>query len=192
MANVRSYEPAHICGAEAKSSKRPCRRPAGWGTDHVGQGRCKLHGGVSGTLKHGLYSKVKWNTLGDKIQKLKGAESLDLGEELVLARALLLDYLDRAGDGPELDSIKSLIDLIVKTVGQSHRIRQLGGISKMVYGRVLEEMAKVVVEHVRICPNCGHDATIETLRRIEAGWGIIAVDAFDPVASGRTRPRRSA
>lgn len=26
-------------------SKRLCKRPAGWGTDHVGTGACKLHGG---------------------------------------------------------------------------------------------------------------------------------------------------
>lgn len=32
------------CGANGRSG-RPCARPAGWGTDHVGVGRCKLHGG---------------------------------------------------------------------------------------------------------------------------------------------------
>jgi hypothetical protein len=39
-----------------------CELPAGWGTDHVGEGKCKLHGGVSPTgrdhpnFKHGLFS----------------------------------------------------------------------------------------------------------------------------------------
>jgi hypothetical protein len=28
---------------------RPCHRPAGWGTDHAGYGRCKLHGGKTPT-----------------------------------------------------------------------------------------------------------------------------------------------
>lgn len=32
------------CGANGRSGN-PCARPAGWGTDHVGIGRCKLHGG---------------------------------------------------------------------------------------------------------------------------------------------------
>lgn len=32
---------------------RACHRPAGWGTEHVGEGRCKLHGGNSPTYaKH--------------------------------------------------------------------------------------------------------------------------------------------
>ena len=33
---------------EAKRTKHggaPCQLPAGWGTDHAGIGRCKLHGG---------------------------------------------------------------------------------------------------------------------------------------------------
>lgn len=39
-------EPAYAsCGARAKSTGNPCRRPAGSGTDHVGDGHCKHHGG---------------------------------------------------------------------------------------------------------------------------------------------------
>ncbi len=34
------------CGAKTRAGT-PCRHPAGWGTDHVGEGRCKLHGGSS-------------------------------------------------------------------------------------------------------------------------------------------------
>lgn len=32
------------CNARTRSGKY-CSRPSGWGTDHIGQGRCKLHGG---------------------------------------------------------------------------------------------------------------------------------------------------
>jgi len=35
-----------LCGARTRAGP-PCRRPAGWGTDHVGEGRCKLHAGCS-------------------------------------------------------------------------------------------------------------------------------------------------
>lgn len=52
------------CGARKRDgSDDPCGLPAGWGTDHVGDGRCKLHGGNAGAprnnqnaSKHGLYS----------------------------------------------------------------------------------------------------------------------------------------
>lgn len=33
------------CGAKAKSTGKPCQNPAGFKTDHVGFGRCHLHGG---------------------------------------------------------------------------------------------------------------------------------------------------
>jgi len=41
------------CGARTRAGK-PCKRPAGWATDHPGEGRCKLHGGAVG--KHNAYS----------------------------------------------------------------------------------------------------------------------------------------
>jgi hypothetical protein len=54
------------CGGETRGNdpitggpgdKHPCRRVAGHGTDHLGTGRCKFHGGTTPRL-HGLYSKV--------------------------------------------------------------------------------------------------------------------------------------
>ena len=33
------------CGAAKRQGAGTCTRPAGWGTDHPGFGRCKLHGG---------------------------------------------------------------------------------------------------------------------------------------------------
>jgi hypothetical protein len=37
-----------ICGARTRAPSRrgrPCRKPAGWGTGHLGYGPCRLHGG---------------------------------------------------------------------------------------------------------------------------------------------------
>src|SRR5690348_4530669 len=42
------------CGGRrraAESEGKPCTRPAGWGTDHAGTGRCKLHGGSTPSHK---------------------------------------------------------------------------------------------------------------------------------------------
>lgn len=33
------------CGARKRQGEGTCTRPAGWGTEHVGYGTCKLHGG---------------------------------------------------------------------------------------------------------------------------------------------------
>ncbi|MFC5268440.1 hypothetical protein ACFPJ1_40580 [Kribbella qitaiheensis] len=34
-----------ICGGKKRQGEGDCTRPAGWGTDHPGLGKCKLHGG---------------------------------------------------------------------------------------------------------------------------------------------------
>ncbi len=36
---------AERCAAKTRKGS-PCQQPAGWGTQHVGVGRCKLHGGA--------------------------------------------------------------------------------------------------------------------------------------------------
>ncbi len=42
MAKVK----ATTCGAKTRAGT-PCKQPHGWGTDHLGEGRCKLHGGAT-------------------------------------------------------------------------------------------------------------------------------------------------
>ncbi len=59
------YDEANICEAKTRSGT-PCKLPAGWGTDHPGTGRCKLHGGKStgppknnkNAVKHGFFSRI--------------------------------------------------------------------------------------------------------------------------------------
>jgi hypothetical protein len=41
-----------ICGASNRDDE-PCGLPAGWGTDHPGEGRCKHHGGASSGAPEG-------------------------------------------------------------------------------------------------------------------------------------------
>ena len=36
-----------LCGGKKRQGEGTCTRPAGWGTNHAGAGRCKLHGGCA-------------------------------------------------------------------------------------------------------------------------------------------------
>lgn len=45
MSHPRETTPR--CGADTHRRKGTCKHPAGFGTDHVGFGRCKFHGGNS-------------------------------------------------------------------------------------------------------------------------------------------------
>ncbi len=41
------HDRRRFCGARKRQGEGTCTRPAGWGTDHVGFGTCKLHGGTT-------------------------------------------------------------------------------------------------------------------------------------------------
>ena len=45
-------EPVNICGAKTRGGS-PCKQAAGHGTNHVGVGRCKRHGGASPNAEMG-------------------------------------------------------------------------------------------------------------------------------------------
>jgi hypothetical protein len=82
------------CGAKKRSGGL-CTQIAGWGTDHAGEGRCKLHGGSS-PIKHGRYSTIKRPRLKEILESLESdPDPLDLSPELRLLRALILDYIER-------------------------------------------------------------------------------------------------
>lgn len=104
-----------VCGAKTRQGT-PCQLLAGWGTDHVGTGRCKLHGGNGGAKpQHGRYSIVKRQSLQAKIDQFANdPQAGDLRGELALMRALLQDYLDRFPDGVPLagEDIRQLFDMM--------------------------------------------------------------------------------
>ncbi len=131
------------CGANAKQSKKPCKRPAGWGTDHPGEGRCKLHGGSStgpktaqGRLKvalahtkHGKYSKLLQNSMDKSKYYREIAENLLPEFELdpasaaaqvrldtlikLMSRMQYLTYLD-----VPLDNVSSIARTILEILSE--------------------------------------------------------------------------
>lgn len=73
----QTHSEKNICGATAKSTGEPCQLPAGFGTDHVGTGRCKYHGGANtgapkknkNAVKTGEYETLWYDTLDDDEKK---------------------------------------------------------------------------------------------------------------------------
>jgi hypothetical protein len=109
-------EPDNICGATTRDGA-PCKRVAGWGTSHLGEGRCKAHGGADGSgrpIKHGLYSKAARSGLAERIQRARNRPIGELEDEVAVLRALLDDYLsDVDSIGQEtVDDITKLVDAI--------------------------------------------------------------------------------
>lgn len=135
------------CGAKAKQTGQPCRRPAGWGTSHPGTGRCKLHGGCSTGPKdnrgnknartHGVYETIIRDRLTEEEQAVFDAISADpkMDQELKILRFKLLRLLDPVEKemvigtelGPEVVTLK------VDEVTKAYAIEKLiDGIRKIV------------------------------------------------------------
>lgn len=85
-----------LCGAKTRSGGT-CKHEAGWGTAHVGEGRCKLHGGnAGGPIKTGARAVKTSRQLREKIQlHLNDPTPLDLTPELALLRSLIDHFTEK-------------------------------------------------------------------------------------------------
>ena len=84
------------CGAHARSTGKPCQNVAGKNTDHLGVGRCWLHGGDTPEI-HGRWSVMRREALKDRLKSSEENEAdyLDLEQDIMLMRTIVLDYIDR-------------------------------------------------------------------------------------------------
>ena len=183
------------CGATARSGD-PCQQPAGFGTDHVGQGRCKFHGGAS-PIRHGRYSAIERPELAALIERYEGdPDPLDLIPELATMRALFDGFVSRydelvealmewnaeeyqdASDArrkprpqriPPLESVAKLLSEITKIVKRIEDIRAQNAVSRPALFRILREMGAVVRRHNDI------EDPARRLKAIEDDWGRITV-----------------
>ncbi len=103
-----------------------CQRPAGEGTSHNGEGRCKLHGGADGIgrpIETGLYSSRR-EELREKIGQAKAKDTPgSLWDEVAVLRALLGEFLERMGevDAEAIDGATKLQKEIRRTIDTIHQ-----------------------------------------------------------------------
>lgn len=148
------------CGAKLKNGSGYCTQPAGWGTDHVGEGRCKLHGGstprgaASTHFVHGarsIYMKNVKHDIAHKVDAFLDADPFDLSEELALMRGLLEDFVSRV-DWPVKDEqrgqIAMLVDRIRKTVESINRIKNDSALTAAEITYLATRAADVVARYI--------------------------------------------
>jgi len=103
----------NLCGGEC-SDGTPCERPAGWGTDHPGKGRCKLHGGNAGRPpEHGLYSETAREEIAERIEAAREQPIGEIRAEVAVVRGLLQDYLTGVENADE-DTIGDITTLVAE------------------------------------------------------------------------------
>lgn len=147
------------CGAKKKQGTGYCARSAGYNTDHLGEGKCHLHGGAT-PIKHGRYSKVKRKDLREIVAELEqDPDPLDLTPDLHMMRALWRSLVDKKKADP-MDAARLLAEA-TKIVERMERIRNANAISHRDLNRVMHEMGRVVEAFV---------ADEATREKIRDGW----------------------
>ena len=145
-----------VCGAAARGTGDPCCRPAGWGTEHVGTGRCKLHGGKSpgAPVVHGRYSLAHRASLAEQHARfLADPRPGDLLSELAMMRALFQDHLGRYTDGVPLaaDDLQALFGMLAdisKLVERAARIENQHALTQAQVGYFAGRVADILVKYV--------------------------------------------
>ena len=123
------------CGAKTKGKRnprkgQPCRKPAGWGTDHPGEGRCKYHGGATPIKKDGSRSKImsrKYQIDNETVQVLyekflEVEDPHDLSDEIAVARTELQIMLDR--ESLNVHGIMSVVGKLSEIIEKSRRLEK--------------------------------------------------------------------
>lgn len=149
-----------------------CTRPAGWGTDHLGTGRCKLHGGASlrgaesATYKHGGSSRYYPQRLREKVQRAAmDPELTEFRGDLSLLEARLqevLEGVDAAGPAPSwqsaVDMARQMMSLIRSGKSDAARSRMNALVRLVLDGAeessrwaevyaIIEKRGKVIERH---------------------------------------------
>lgn len=177
-----------------KSAGGLCQKPAGWGTNHVGQGRCRRHGGAkTKSVSSGLYSQIEHHRIRDVLNRMDDNEInvLDLAPEAKLLRAMVIDYINRYSQFSEelsawyadpenkqrprrimdIQDAGHLVESISRIVQRMHQIQSTGAISLETFKRVSEHMGIIVAKHV---------TDLVTLSKIEKEWMDLALDTKAP------------
>jgi hypothetical protein len=180
------------CGAKNRKGGS-CRQPAGFKTDHAGEGKCWLHGGLT-PVKHGRYSAVSRPRIRELLAQLDSEpDPSNLLPEAQLIRALLVDFVERYDEMkeallawndeeyaeaaaaerkprpqaiPDLHEAAILAERAARVVNMMAQQKKDGSLTLESFNRIMEHMGVSVARHVK-------DAT--TLGRIEAEWLAIQV-----------------
>jgi hypothetical protein len=165
--------PNYFCRARNTKREKYCYARAGQGTDHLGQGRCRNHGG-STPIVHGRYSDVVRDSIAEQLEKLEletEKEQMDVLPEAQFLRAIARDVTERftnfrdaiiawneaeAGDAkiekrkpllhkvPDMMDVAEVVKKIAEVVNMVHKQRSANAISLSDFYRLMGAMAEVV------------------------------------------------
>ena len=157
-----------------------CNKPAGWGTKHVGEGRCRLHGGNSlvgpdhPRFKHGLTSKYTKEKIKELAEEFLASDEdlFQMKEEIATFRAL---FVHTVNAGTVEDAVNVLEKLVkaIKSYSEMERGRKVVVDVQMVR-TAMRQVVAVIQRHIKdplIIDRIAHD--IQRLDLLGDGEGVI-------------------
>jgi hypothetical protein len=175
-----------ICGAPLRRKEGICKRPAGSGTTHPGEGFCRRHGGLKKAgPKAMLYSKVH---SPDTQTLLKAAMELDdplsLLPEVAFLRAQVVQLANRTHTiDTTLQDVQTLASLLDKVGSMVERVAKREQGQSVTLARV-SELMRTLGEHVVFAATesiRSQDERDHLLKVVEARWGIALGDLTSEV-----------
>ncbi len=195
----KPHESSWYCGAKTKSGGN-CKRRAGAGTDHVGEGRCKHHGGKT-PIKTGRYSKISRPRIKELVEQFENDENkLDLLPEVLLLRALIQDYIERYDEYTEallnwhqsfvnpkyeayakpekvmdIISVGTFIKQIGSLVEKIHKAKEKQSVSMVDLHRVIGQLGEELVNAVlEVIPDA--DLGTRLIESVQNRWNSIRLE----------------
>jgi hypothetical protein len=194
-----------VCGAKLRRGNgRTCRNAAGKRTNHVGAGKCWLHGGAT-PIKSGRYSSIKRATLREKVEQFEAdPDPLNLAPEVALLRAFTVDLIERfdeiyGPDGallawhesfrnpesptppkprqmPDFSAVTSVVDKVGAMVDRIQKHKAEGSITLATLNRYIEQLGAELVSAVQET-KIDADSSSKLLDAVEQRWATVRLDA---------------
>lgn len=145
-----------FCNAPKRGNKGLCKKWAGNGTDHVGVGRCRLHGGLnqspsSKNFKHGMRAQIQYPMIVEKANQLrKDRDVFDLRDHIFLMEAIAQTILEQASQPHELFPLVKVLEACTKAIERLHNI-EVGRryvISVETMGGIIGRIVEVIERHI--------------------------------------------
>lgn len=128
-----------------------CQRVAGEGTDHKGEGRCKLHAGNAGRPPtHGLFSGRR-DALQEKFEEAFGDDRIgSMRAQIAALKALQSEFWERIDtvDGEVLDAYVKLQGELRKTINTASQIQDRHAPSEQEVERLVTGFAALIDRYV--------------------------------------------
>lgn len=182
------------CNGWRKREGGYCQRPAGWRTEHPGEGRCKWHDMTAPLRAMQRYQRLHATTIGALAHELAEIDDdpCNILPELHLARALFLDWIRRYDAFTEalltwheayqqgnltarppramdIARAESQLQGIARLAQQLEESRMKDALSQGELVEILREVGLVVETTVVACPYC-RGPLQPVLDRIRQGW----------------------